>query len=132
LIGFGAKSVLDYTAGPVTDQVRAAYPDGVDAVIDLVAFGHEGLPLSAVRDGGMIASTLGAADERKLADAGLSGANVMASPVREVVGPLADQAAAGTLTVDVARVLPFEQATDGLAVLAGGRARGKIVVRVEN
>lgn len=40
---------------------------------------------------------------------------VMATAVREVVGPLAEQAAAGDLTVHVADVLPFEQAVTGSA-----------------
>ena len=54
----------------------------------------------------------------------------MAGAVREVIAPLADQAAAGALTVDITAVLPLERATDGLATIASGQARGKIVVRV--
>ncbi|MEX5713800.1 zinc-binding dehydrogenase, partial [Parafrankia sp. FMc6] len=49
---------------------------------------------------------------------------------REVVAELAEQAAAGTLKVDVTTVLPLEKATDGLATLASGTARGKIVVEI--
>jgi hypothetical protein len=45
----------------------------------------------------------------------------MGGPVREVTAPLAEQAAAGTLTVDVSTVLPLEQAADGLATIANGR-----------
>lgn len=62
--------------------------------------------------------------------AGLTGTNIMAGPVREVVAPLAEQAAAGTLKVDVTTVLPLNQAVEGLATIAGGRARGKIVVKI--
>jgi hypothetical protein len=40
--------------------------------------------------------------------------------------PLAEKAAAGALKVDVTTVLPLEQATDGLASIAGG----KIVVKI--
>ncbi len=35
LKGLGAATVLDYTAASVADQVRASYPGGIDALIDL-------------------------------------------------------------------------------------------------
>ncbi|OHV45463.1 NADPH:quinone reductase [Parafrankia soli] len=131
LTALGATTVVDYTAGPVAEQVRAAYPDGVDALIDLVSYTPDSAPLDAVRKGGKVASTLGAAaDEQALAAAGLTGTSVMAAPVREVVAELAEQAAAGTLKVDVTAVLPLDKATDGLATLASGTARGKIVVEI--
>jgi NADPH:quinone reductase len=39
---------------------------------------------------------------------------------------------AGSLTVDVGAVLPLEQATEGLAPIAAGNARGKIVVTISS
>jgi NADPH:quinone reductase-like Zn-dependent oxidoreductase len=54
----------------------------------------------------------------------------MAAPTREVTGPLAEQVAAGSLKVQIDRVLPLEQAADGLATLAAGAAHGKIVVTI--
>lgn len=130
LASLGAATVLDFTAGPVADQVLAAYPDGVDALIDLVAYAPDGLPLTAVRKGGKVASTLGAANDEVLGGLGLSGANVMAGPVRELIGELAELAAAGALKVDVTTVLSLDQAAEGLATIAGGQARGKIVVEI--
>lgn len=130
LATLGAATVIDYTAGDVAEQVLAAYPDGVDALIDLVAYSADGLPLRAVRKGGAVASTLGAADEATLSAAGLTGSNVMAGPVREVTAPLAEQAAAGALTVDVTTVLPLDRAGEGLATLASRQARGKIIIKI--
>ncbi|MFJ9900863.1 NADP-dependent oxidoreductase [Streptomyces sp. NPDC091280] len=130
LKGLGATTVVDHTTGDVAAQVRAAYPDGIDALIDLVSYSADALPLDLIRRGGKVASTLNAADEQALARAGLTGTNVMAGPTREVIAPLAEQAAAGTLTVDVTTVLPLERAAEGLAKLASRTARGKIVVRV--
>ncbi len=133
LTALGATTVVDHTAAtPVAEQVRAAHPDGVDALIDLVAYAPDGLPLSALSQGGKVASTLGAADEQALAGAGLTGTNIMASPVRETVEPLAARAADGTLKVDVTTVLPLEQAADGLATIASGSARGKIAVKISD
>jgi NADPH:quinone reductase-like Zn-dependent oxidoreductase len=132
LTELGAASVIDYTATPVAEQVLAAHPDGVDALIDLVSRTADSLPLTAVRKGGKIASTLGAASEETLAAAGLTGSNIMASPVRDVTVPLAEQAAAGTLKVDVTTVLPLDQAADGLATIACAQARGKIVIKISD
>ncbi|MEU0302902.1 NADP-dependent oxidoreductase [Streptomyces sp. NPDC006175] len=131
LIGLGAATVVDHRSGtPIADQVTAAYPGGVDALIDLVASSPDALPLSAVRKGGKVTSTLGAADEQVLAAAGLTGSNIMASPLREAFEPLAALAAAGTLQVDITKVFPLEQAADGLAALSAGGTRGKIVIHV--
>jgi NADPH:quinone reductase-like Zn-dependent oxidoreductase len=129
----GATTVVDYTTADVTGQVRARYPEGVDALIDLVAYaadGPQGLPLDVVRPGGTVASTLGAADAHALEARQLTGANVMAAPTREVIETLAGQVADGTLKADVEQVLPLEQADAGLAALAGGQARGKIIITV--
>lgn len=130
LTGLGAAAVIDYTAGPVAGQVLAACPDGVDALIDLVAYVADALPLSAVRKGGKVVSTLNAADDQALAAAGLTGANVNGRPVRELLAPLAEQAAAGTLKIGISDVLPLELAAEGLAAIATGNAHGKIVVTI--
>ncbi|MDX3581347.1 NADP-dependent oxidoreductase [Streptomyces europaeiscabiei] len=128
--GLGAATVIDYTRGDVAAQVRAAHPDGVDALVDLIAYAPDALPLDLVRKGGKVASTLGAADDQALAARGLTGGNVMAAPGRDDIAPLAEQAAAGTLTVDVTTVLPLESAAEGLATIASGTARGKIVITI--
>jgi NADPH:quinone reductase-like Zn-dependent oxidoreductase len=126
----GAGTVVDYTAAPVAEQVRAAYPDGVGALIDLVAYTARTMPLAAVAPGGAVASALGAADPETLAAAGLSGGNVTGRITAALILRLAEQAAAGALAVDVTSVLPLDRATDGLRQLAKGEARGKIVVAV--
>jgi NADPH:quinone reductase-like Zn-dependent oxidoreductase len=133
LTELGATTVVDYTKGPVSTvvlQVRAAYPGGVDALIELAASSPDAAPLAAVRTGGRVAATTPAADPPALAAAGLTGGTVMAGAVREVIGPLAEQVAAGTLKVPVSTVLPLDQAVEGLATIAKGEARGKIVIEV--
>jgi NADPH:quinone reductase-like Zn-dependent oxidoreductase len=126
----GATTVLDHTLAPVAEQVRSAHPEGVDGLIDLVAYTAGTLPLRAVARGGRVVSTLGAADPEVLAGVGLTGPDVVADVSRELIGRLADQVAAGRLSVDVTTVLSLEQAADGLRTIATGNARGKIVVSV--
>jgi NADPH:quinone reductase-like Zn-dependent oxidoreductase len=132
LTGLGATTVVDYTKGSVVEQVLAAYPGGVDALIELAVSSPDAAPLAAVRRGGKVAATTQAADEEALADAGLSGGTVMAGPVREVIAPLAEQAAAGTLKVEVNTILSLDEAPVGLATIASGHARGKIVVKISD
>jgi len=131
LRALGATTVLDYTAGPVADQARAAYPAGVDALINLAGFTPADVPTTALGTGGKIATTTAAPDEETLAAAELTSTSVMAEPVREVVAPLVEQAANGDLKVEVAEVLPLERATQGLATLASGQSKGKIVVTLD-
>jgi D-arabinose 1-dehydrogenase-like Zn-dependent alcohol dehydrogenase len=130
LLALGAKTVVDYTKS-VVDQVRDVYPDGVDALINLVGNAAD-LPLDPVRKGGTVATTTMGIEDEVFTAKGLTGATVYAHPVRETTGPLAEQAAAGTLVVDVHTVLPLDRAAEGLATLAAGTARGKIVVTLDD
>ena len=127
----GATTVIDRTAGPVADQVRAAYPDGVDAIVNLAGMSPDDVPVAAIRQGGRIASLAATPDADAVAAAGATSQQIMAAATGDVTGPLAEQAAAGTLKVTVAKVLPFEQAGEGLGALAAGKSNGKIVVTID-
>jgi NADPH:quinone reductase-like Zn-dependent oxidoreductase len=131
LRALGASTVLDHHTVDVVEQVRAAHPDGVDALVNVGGHDPAAVPVGAVRNGGKLSTTTAEPDADTLAAAGVTSTFIMATAVREVVGPLVEQAAAGTLKVSVAEVFPFEQAAAGLAKLAAGKANGKLVVSVE-
>lgn len=128
LTGLGAALVVDHTRGPVDEQVLAAYPDGVHSLVNLAGNDNDEVPLAAVGKDGVVASTTMAPDADALAAAGLTGVTVLAEPDRETTGPLAEQVAAGLLTVGIDQVLPLDRAAEGLVTIAAGRARGKLVV----
>jgi NADPH:quinone reductase-like Zn-dependent oxidoreductase len=130
LRALGASTVIDHHTADVVEQVRAAHPDGVDALVNVAGVDPAAVPLRAVRNGGKLSTTTPEPDADTLAAAGVTSTMIMARPLREVVAPLAEQAAAGTLKVSVAEVLPFDQAANGLAQLAAGKANGKLVVKV--
>lgn len=132
LTTLGAGLVIDHTAGPVADQVLARYPKGVDALVNLFGNASADVPLAAVRKGGAVSSLAMAPDAEAAAEAGLTFTKVMAKAVGQVTGPVAEQAAAGTIKVDVQRVVPLEKAAEGLATILAGQAKGKIVVTLEN
>ncbi len=130
LRGLGAAAVIDYTTSRVADQVRADYPEGVDGLVNLAGFSPDDVPVGALRKGGKLASLTAVPDEENLAAHGVTGSMVMARPVREVVAPLAEQAASGSLKVTVADVVPLDQAAEGLGNIAAGKVGGKIVVNL--
>ncbi|NYI93677.1 hypothetical protein HNR02_007052 [Amycolatopsis endophytica] len=51
-----------------------------------------------------------------LAVAGHTGTSVFAAPGREIILPVAEEAAAGTLTLEIDTVLPLTEAADNLAI----------------
>ncbi|HEX2294858.1 MAG TPA: NADP-dependent oxidoreductase [Actinomycetota bacterium] len=127
----GASGVIDRTAGAVVEQVRAVHPDGVDALVNLApGYNPADVPVGAVRRGGKMASLTAMPDEQTLASAEVTGTQIMAAAVRDVVAPLAEQAAAGTLEVNLDSVVSLEQAAEALGALAAGKANGKIVVEI--
>lgn len=130
LTDLGAAQVLDYTTGSLVDQVLAGYPNGVDALVDLANHAAADLPLDAVRAGGRVSSPNSAAQGEALDSRGLTGFNVGANPVREVVGPLAEAAASGALKVDVTSVIELDDAAGGLEIFGAGHSRGKTVIQI--
>ena len=72
----GASSVVDYTAGLVSEQVRLQFPDGIDGLVDLVSdpatFGRY---TELVRAGGVALTTNYAASEQAMAQRRLRGGN---------------------------------------------------------
>lgn len=128
---FGAAATVDHTAGPVADQVRAAYPDGVDVLVDLVSGPEEfGAMTAVVRDGGTVVSTNGSADTDMLIDHNLRGFNFVNRPSPQLLEILADQIDAGRLTVLVTSEVQLMDAPEALNRSRTGRAQGKTVIGV--
>src|SRR2546422_509581 len=76
--GEGANDVVDYTVEDTAEAVRSRYPDGVDAIVDMVGDKDEVSRLSdRVRPGGRVASCVGAADEQALRPRDLTASNVV-------------------------------------------------------
>jgi NADPH:quinone reductase-like Zn-dependent oxidoreductase len=126
----GAHTVVDHTRAPVHEQVAAAYPGGVDAVLDLVtpAGGDASTLAGLLRPGGTLINTNHALDPDALAAQGIRGVNFGNRPTAEVLTTLAELADTGKLRVRIDAEVPLRQAPDALARSRGGHARGKTVV----
>jgi NADPH2:quinone reductase len=131
----GAAEVYDSQAVDVAGALRAAHPDGVDAVLDLVS-GPDAIRGDAefIKPGGRLVSTIFAADEKWFAGRQItaynsaSSANPLLSPpgLTEVARLLAD----GAITARITSTVNLDGAAQILDKLRHGGLRGKAVIRL--
>ena len=121
----GVSEVLDREAD-VAALVHERYPEGIEALLDLVSYAPEGFDTHAevLMDDGRGASPLSAAGE------GSERHNVGAVPSQENLQRLARLLEARTLWVPVKRIYELEQAGEGLRALATEHTQGKWAIRV--
>ncbi len=121
LRGLGASEVIDYNAGPVSEQLSSP----VDAVLDLVGGpALEDAP-KQVRDSARIVSIIDA--DTVLA---LGGRYVFVRPDRDGLEALARLSEDGKLRVEVARTFALDEIADAHRLSEEGHVRGKVVVTV--
>jgi NADPH:quinone reductase-like Zn-dependent oxidoreductase len=125
LRGLGVGEILPREAD-VAALVRERYPEGVEALLDLVSYAPEGFDAHAevLKDDGRGASPLSAAGE------GSERHNVMAMPTQEYLRRLARVLEEGTLTVPIQRTYELDQAGEALQTLATEHTQGKWALRV--
>lgn len=106
-------------------RVRAAAPDGIDAVFDLVGGDtlREVAPLLA--DPAALISAAG-----KPLAVELGGAPVARARTAAGLGEVADLVVTGALRTHVTRTYPLTAAGEALRAVESGHARGKIVIEV--
>lgn len=125
----GAAEVVDFTQGPTADQVRAAHPDGIDAVLDLVSGPGDSEPLvGLLRPGGVALSTNGALDPDALAARGLRGVNFFSDVTPDDLAAVAASTVSGRLRVTIDVAVPLADAPAAIARARSGHARGKTVI----
>jgi NADPH:quinone reductase-like Zn-dependent oxidoreductase len=120
LRGLGVSEIVP-REGDVGAAVRERFPDGVDALIDLVNYAP-GTYDAALKDGARVASPTGAAGE------GPGCTMVMAAPTPENLVRLGALLAGGTLRVPVQATYRLEQAPEALAALTGEHTQGKLAI----
>src|SRR4051812_26505096 len=127
--GLGAAAVIDFTAGPTVDQVRAGRPDGVDAVIDLVSRAGDAAAVAhLVRAGGAYVSTNNAAESEALAARKVHGVNLESRVTAADLEALAERVADGRLRVQFDECVSLDEAPAAIAHARAGHARGKTVI----
>jgi NADPH:quinone reductase-like Zn-dependent oxidoreductase len=127
LQSLGAATVFDFTRAPTHKQVAAAYPGGIDAVVDLVTpAGGDLQAMSAlIRPGGTLVSANHAAPQETLAGRGVRGINLSSAASADLLAKLAELAATGDLRVHIDRQVRLSAAPATIAHARVSHARGK-------
>ena len=129
----GADEVVDFTEAPTAEQVRAAHPDGISAVIDLVSGPDQIDQVATVLEpGGCIVSSNTALDEEAVRARGLRARNLYGDANPSVLGVLADAVCAGDLQIRIDHRATLSQAASALERLRAGKARGKTILEVQD
>jgi NADPH:quinone reductase-like Zn-dependent oxidoreductase len=122
LRGLGVSEIVPRDAD-VAAAVRERFPDGVDALLDLVNYAP-GTYDAALKDDARIASPTGAAGE------GPGRTMVMAAPTVENLQRLGALLTDGTLRIPVQATYPLVQAAEALAALAREHTQGKLAIQL--
>jgi NADPH2:quinone reductase len=118
----GASDVLPRD-GDIVQLIRERYPDGVDALLDLVNYAS-GTYDAALKPGARVASPTGAAGE------GPGRTNLMAAPSPQNLRRLGALLTDGTLRIPVQATYELAQAPEALAALTGEHTQGKLAIQV--
>ena len=119
LRSLGVGETID-REGDVAAAVRERRPNGVDAVLDLVSFAPD--HTAVLRDGGRLASTLGAAGE------GPGRVDVVAAPDPDALTRLGGLLDEGALRVPIQRAYGLEEAGEALSALGAEHTQGKLAL----
>jgi NADPH:quinone reductase-like Zn-dependent oxidoreductase len=122
LLSLGHVQVVDYK------QERFEAVGQVDAVLDLVGGETATRSFALVRKGGVLVSTVGAANAELAARAGIRGVNLVSKGNAADLSELAGLVERGELKPRMGEVFRLEQARE--AQDARGRAKGKILLKV--
>lgn len=106
--------------------MRAAAPDGVDAVYDLVGGSVLAEAATLLTDRTRLV-TAGVPEETVAA---LGGSRVARARTRAVLEAVADLVVRGDLDPHVVRTFPLDRAAEALRLVEDGHARGKTVIEV--
>jgi NADPH:quinone reductase len=109
--------------GDVAAAVRERFPDGVDALLDLVNY-TAGTYDAALKDGARVASPTGAAGE------GPGRTMVMAAPTTENLDRVAQLLDSGTLKVPVQATYELDRAAEALQAIGTTHTQGKLAIRI--
>jgi NADPH:quinone reductase-like Zn-dependent oxidoreductase len=102
----------------------------VDAVLDLIGGETATRSFAVVKKGGVIVSTVGAANPELAARAGIRGVNMGQQRSAADLAELASLVERGDVKPRIGEVFPLEQARDAQNASQKGRARGKILLKV--
>ncbi|MFI9009966.1 NADP-dependent oxidoreductase [Actinosynnema sp. NPDC053489] len=127
----GAHDCVDYTEGPFEERIG-----GIDVVLDLVGDDHESTgsrSLAVLEPGGLYVAIASGAPHHlvhEFRERGFAATSFLVEPDGAALRHIADLVDSGALRVEVAGVLPLEDAADAYREVATERVRGKVVLEL--
>jgi NADPH:quinone reductase-like Zn-dependent oxidoreductase len=122
----GADQVIDTNSHAFEDTVGQ-----LDAVLDTVGGEMATKSYSVIRGGGVLVSMVAQPDETLMRETGVTAISQVTQPTTERLTKLAALVDEGVITPRVDRVFPLERVADAFVYRETGKARGKVVVTVE-
>lgn len=132
----GADEVIDYKATPFEDVVGDldvvfdTVPRNVDDEANAAAASIQERSWQVLKEGGCLVSICNTPDQATAARHGVRGAYILANPNGDDLAEIAKLVDAGKVRSHVETVLPLRDAAEAHRMIATGRTRGKIVLRV--
>jgi NADPH:quinone reductase-like Zn-dependent oxidoreductase len=127
VLGLGADEVIDYHAGDPAAQIRARYPDGVDAALDAVGGPSAATTIKAVKSGGRFAELTG----EDVAANGVAVAHIESQPSAERLRTIAALIDERKLRAEIAKTFPLDEARAAQELVESRHVRGKVVLTVD-
>jgi NADPH:quinone reductase-like Zn-dependent oxidoreductase len=132
----GVDEFVAYDRVDVVEAVKAAHPTGIDAALDLVDdAGALKRTATLLRDGGAIASTIGAVDDAWFANRNVAAQNLFgmdtAAWSHAGLRTLLELLERGAIRVTIARERALSEAVDALEESKAGKVNGKLVITVD-
>ena len=124
LRSLGHVQVVDYK------QERFETVGQVDAVLDLIGGETATRSFAVVKKGGVMVSTVGAANAELAAQAGIRGVNMVSKGNAADLSELAAFVERGDVKPRMGEVFRLEQAREAQDASQQGRAKGKILLKV--
>ncbi len=124
LRGLGHVQVVDYK------HERFESVGQVDAVLDLIGGETATRSFAVVKKGGVMVSTVGAANAALAAQAGIRGVNIAQQRSAADLAELAGFVERGEVKPRMGAVFPLDQAREAQDASQKGRAKGKILLKV--
>lgn len=124
----GAMEFFDTSTGHLLEELKFAHPGGVDGILDVMNRGPAfDANLSALREGGIVASTVHTPDPAVLAARKLRGLYIAMHPTPALLERLGKELAAGRLRTPIELQVPFADSLAAFENLRTGQGRGKAV-----
>jgi NADPH:quinone reductase-like Zn-dependent oxidoreductase len=127
VLALGADEVVDYTAGDPAAQVRALYPNGVDAALDAVGGESARTTIRTVKSGGRFAELTG----EDVSAPNVTVAHIDSKPSAERLRAITALIDDRKLRAEIAQTFPLTEARAAQQLVESRHVRGKVVLRVE-